>query len=71
VLDSAGGKPQDVVAMTIFVTSRRQYLGARRAIGAAWRARFGRHYPAMTLVEVKSLLHPKALVEIQAWGVLP
>lgn len=71
VVTTAGGQPTDVISMTIYVTDQRQYLAIKRDIGAAWRARFGTHYPAMALVEVKALMEPHALVEIQALAVLP
>lgn len=71
VVERAGGEPLHVVSMTIFVTDQRQYHSASKEIGKAWRARFGKHYPAMTLVEVKALMEPHALVEIQAMAVLP
>ncbi len=57
--------------MTWYVTDKQAYLAAQRAIGAAYRAVFGDHYPAMTLVEVADLLEPGALVEIEATAVLP
>jgi enamine deaminase RidA (YjgF/YER057c/UK114 family) len=66
VVTAAGGRPADVVRMTVFVTDKAAYVDARRELAAGWRERFGRHYPAMTLVEVRSLLEPGALVEIEA-----
>jgi enamine deaminase RidA (YjgF/YER057c/UK114 family) len=71
VVDAAGGRAKDVISMTIYVTDRRAYSAATKEIGAAWRDRFGTHYPAMALVEVTGLLEPEALVEIQALAVLP
>jgi enamine deaminase RidA (YjgF/YER057c/UK114 family) len=70
VVESAGGKPADLVSMTIFVTDRDAYQAAGRDIGLAWRERLGAHYPAMALVEVKSLMQPRALIEIQALAVV-
>lgn len=70
VLEAAGAQPRDVASMTIYVTDRRRYHEATKDIGAAWRLRFGDHYPAMALVEVSGLLEPEALVEIQAWAVM-
>jgi enamine deaminase RidA (YjgF/YER057c/UK114 family) len=71
VVRAAGGKPEHVLQLTIFVTDVRQYTCATKEIGAAWRERFGAHYPAMALVEVKALLDPEALVEMQGLAVLP
>lgn len=70
VVAAAGGRPTDVVRMTIYVTDKAAYVAARRPLADAWRARFGRYYPAMTLVEVRSLLEPGALVEIEATAAL-
>jgi enamine deaminase RidA (YjgF/YER057c/UK114 family) len=63
---AAGGEPRHVVRMTIYVTDKRQYMAATRAIGERWRALLGRHYPAMSLVQVADLLEEGALVEIEA-----
>lgn len=66
VVREAGGTPESVAEMTIFVTSVAQYGGARKAVGEAWRRHLGRHYPAITLVEVSGLFEPGTLVEIRA-----
>jgi enamine deaminase RidA (YjgF/YER057c/UK114 family) len=71
VVEAAGGKPEHLVQMTIFVTDRQQYATSSKAIGASWRALLGKHYPAMALVEVAALLEDRALVEIQAVAALP
>jgi enamine deaminase RidA (YjgF/YER057c/UK114 family) len=70
VVSAAGGAPSDVARLTIYVTDLVAYRAGRRALGEAWRARFGRHYPAMTLVEVKGLVDRGALVEIEATAVV-
>ena len=70
VVAAAGGRADDVVAMTIYVLDRDAYLAARPALGQVWRRRFGRHYPALTLVEVRGLFDEGALVEIAALAVL-
>jgi enamine deaminase RidA (YjgF/YER057c/UK114 family) len=71
VIRAAGGGPGDLARMTVFVTDLAAYRAARPALGEAWRARFGRHYPAMALVEVRGLVDAGALVEIEATAVLP
>jgi enamine deaminase RidA (YjgF/YER057c/UK114 family) len=71
VLEAAGGKPEHVGRMTIYVTSKDEYIAASRAVGERYRALMGRHYPAMTLVEVKALLEEGAKVEIEVTAVLP
>jgi len=71
VLAEAGAGPEHVTTMTWFVTDRQAYKNALKEIGAAWRATFGRHFPAMAVVEVKGLVEDEALVEIQATAVVP
>lgn len=71
VLAAAGAEPRHVVRMTWFVTSRRAYLDAAREIGARYRAVFGRHFPAMSVVEVSALVEERARVEIEATAVVP
>lgn len=70
VVEDAGGTPPDVARMTVYVTDLDMYRRSRKALGAVWRSRMGSHYPAMALVEVKSLLDPLALVEIEATAVI-
>jgi enamine deaminase RidA (YjgF/YER057c/UK114 family) len=66
VVRAAGGVPGDIATMTAFVTDVAAYRAAARELGSAWRGRLGRHFPAMTLVEVRALVEPGAVVEIQA-----
>ena len=70
VLRAAGGRPDQLTRLTIYVTDKREYLASLRAIGAAWRALVGAHYPAMALVQVAALLEDLAKVEIEATAVL-
>lgn len=70
VVRAAGGAPEAIARLTVYVTDKAEYVAAASALGAAWRARMGRHYPAMALVEVKSLLEPGAKVEIEATALL-
>jgi enamine deaminase RidA (YjgF/YER057c/UK114 family) len=71
VVSGAGGDAWSIAKLTIFVTDAAAYAAARPEIGERYRARMGRHYPAMTLVEVRALLAPGALVEIEAFAILP
>ena len=71
VIRAAGGEPSDLARMTIFVTDLAAYRASLAALGQAWQARFGRHYPAMALVEVQGLVDRGALVEIEATAVIP
>ncbi len=70
VTEAAGGAATDIVKLTIFVADKAAYRSQRQAIGQAYRALFGRYYPATTLVEVKSLFDDAALVEIEGIAVL-
>jgi enamine deaminase RidA (YjgF/YER057c/UK114 family) len=70
VVREAGGTPEDVGRVTIYVTDLAAYQANRRALGEAWRARLGKHYPAVALLEVKGLVDRGALVEIEATAVL-
>ena len=71
VVAEAGGEPEHVVRLTVYVTSKREYLGHLSELGAAWRRTMGRHYPAMALVEVAGLVEDGAKVEIEATAALP
>jgi enamine deaminase RidA (YjgF/YER057c/UK114 family) len=71
VLAAAGGRPEHLVSVRIYVTDKKRYLEARRAVGESWRRHLGRHYPAMALVQVADLLEDGALVEIEGMAVLP
>jgi enamine deaminase RidA (YjgF/YER057c/UK114 family) len=70
-LDAAKGSPEHVVAMTIYTTAMAEYRSSLLALGPVWRAHMGRHYPAMALLGVASLVEPDALVEIVATAVVP
>jgi enamine deaminase RidA (YjgF/YER057c/UK114 family) len=70
-LRAVGSAPADVVKLTYYVTDLKAYKDNLRAIGSAYREVFGRHYPASTLVEVRSLFDPDALIEIDAVAVCP
>ncbi|HEX7998369.1 MAG TPA: RidA family protein [Pyrinomonadaceae bacterium] len=70
VVHEVGGVPGSVARMVIYVTSKEEYRLRRREIGERWRAQMGKHYPAMVLVEVKSLLEDGAKVEIEGIAVI-
>jgi enamine deaminase RidA (YjgF/YER057c/UK114 family) len=71
VLREAGGKPENIVRMTWYVTDKREYLAAAREVGQAFRELIGSYNAAMTAVEVKALIEDRAKVEIEATAVLP
>jgi 2-hydroxycyclohexanecarboxyl-CoA dehydrogenase len=70
VVREAGGRPVDIGRMTVFVTDLAAYLDSRKALGELWRERFGKHYPAMALIEVRGLVDVGAVVEIEATAVI-
>lgn len=71
VVGDAGGDAADVGRMTVYVTDLDAYRASRKALGPVWREAMGDHYPAMALVEVRRLVDPRALVELEATAVLP
>jgi enamine deaminase RidA (YjgF/YER057c/UK114 family) len=70
VVQEAGGEPCGVARLVVYVTDKREYVARTREIGEHWRALMGRHFPAMTLVEVSALLEDGAKVEIEGVAVL-
>ncbi len=71
LLTAAEATPAHLVRLTWYVVDKHEYLANLAAVGGAYRDVLGRNFPAMTLVEVKSLLEPRARVEIEATAVLP
>ena len=71
VLAQGGAKPEHITRMTWYVTSKREYLAAASALGAAYREVIGRHFPAMTAIEVSALIEDGAKVEIEVTAVVP
>jgi enamine deaminase RidA (YjgF/YER057c/UK114 family) len=70
-LEAAGGKPDDLISLRIYVTDKKQYIASARELGEIYRAKLGRHYPAMALLQVADLLEDGALVEIEGMAVTP
>lgn len=71
VVRAAGGQPEHIARMTVYVTSMDRYRDSRAALRDVWRRQLGSHYPAMALVEVAALFDANATVEIEATAVLP
>ena len=71
VVTAAGGTAENVARLVIYVVNKNEYTGRLREVGERYRAHMGRHFPAMTLVEVRSLVDDGAKVEIEAIAVLP
>ena len=71
ILAEAGARPEHLVRLTWYVTDKREYLARAREVGQAYQNVIGRHFPAMTLVQVVALVEPRAKVEIEATAVVP
>lgn len=71
VVAAAGGKPTDLMMMRAYVRDMRAYKDGVAEIRDAWLKSIGKHFPAMTMVEVSMLFDPNALVEIDAFAVIP
>lgn len=69
-VEGAGGRPDQVAVMTMYLTDLPAYMAQKKALGAAYRRVFGKHFPAITLVEVQSLYNPDCMVEISAIAVI-
>ncbi len=71
ILAAGGARPEHVVRMTWYVTDRDEYVSSLKALGPVYREIMGRHYPAMTAVEVSALIESRAKVEIEVTAVIP
>ncbi|MBS27795.1 MAG: enamine deaminase RidA [Alphaproteobacteria bacterium] len=71
VLAEAGGLPEHITRLTWFVTDKQAYLENLKGVGGFYREVMGRHFPAMSVVEVTALVEDRALVEIEATAVVP
>ena len=71
VLGEAGGRPEHLVRLTWYVTSREEYYRELAEVGTAYREVLGKHYPAMSVVQVVALMESAAKVEIEATAVIP
>jgi enamine deaminase RidA (YjgF/YER057c/UK114 family) len=67
----AGGRPEHITRLTWYVLDKREYLSRLRELGDAYRSTMGRHFPAMTVVQVGALVEDRAKVEIEATAVVP
>ncbi len=71
ILAEDGARPEHLVRLTWYVTDRAAYLAAAAEIGAVYRDVIGRHFPAMSAVEVSALMEKEAVVEIEATAIVP
>ncbi len=71
VLKEAGGGPEHIGRLTWYVTDMAEYRASLRDLGPVYRDVMGKHFPAMALVQVVSLVEPAARVEIEATAIIP
>lgn len=71
ILKEAGAAPDHICRMTWFVTDKHAYLSQAKEVGQAYRDVIGRHYPVMAVIEVKGLMEPGAMVEIETTAIIP
>lgn len=71
VLAQAGGQPQHITFMRWYVVDKREYVASYKALGAVYREVIGKHFPAMTAVQVVALIEDRAKLEIEAMAVIP
>jgi enamine deaminase RidA (YjgF/YER057c/UK114 family) len=71
VLAEANAKPENIVRMTWYVLDKKEYMSSYKELGAVYREIIGGHYPAMTAVQVSSLIEDEARVEIEVTAVIP
>jgi len=71
IVHEAGGKVEHITRLTWFVIDKNDYLSRLSELGEAYRSVMGKHFPAMTLVQVAALVEDGAKVEIEATAVLP
>jgi enamine deaminase RidA (YjgF/YER057c/UK114 family) len=71
LVQEAGGRAEHITRLTWFVLDKKEYLSRQRELGEAYRSIMGRHFPAMTLVQVGALVEDQAKLEIEATAVVP
>jgi enamine deaminase RidA (YjgF/YER057c/UK114 family) len=71
VLRAAGGEPDNIVRLVIYVTNKIEYRQRTREVGERYRKHLGKHFPAMVLVQIAGLLDDRAQVEIEGMAVIP
>ncbi|PTM43120.1 RidA family protein [Bosea sp. 124] len=70
VVETGGGRIEDIVRLTWYVTDIEAYRASLKELGPVYREVLGRHFPAMAVVQVVSLVEPEAMVEIEATAVI-
>ncbi|MFC9355734.1 RidA family protein [Rhodococcus sp. NPDC057014] len=65
VVRAAGGEATDICELVMYITSMQEYLDSRDQLGASWMRHIGKHFPAMTIVEITRLIDPQAKLEVR------
>jgi enamine deaminase RidA (YjgF/YER057c/UK114 family) len=71
LLVQAEAKPEHIVKLTWFITDKAVYFASLKALGGVYRDVIGKHFPAMSVIEVRGLVQPGAMIEIEATAVVP
>jgi enamine deaminase RidA (YjgF/YER057c/UK114 family) len=69
-IEAAGGRSDQYAVLTIYITNLEAYWNNKKPLGEAYRAVFGKYFPAITLVEVKRLYNPDCMIEISGVAVI-
>jgi enamine deaminase RidA (YjgF/YER057c/UK114 family) len=71
LVQEAGGRTEHITRLTWFILDKQEYLSRQRELGEVYRKVMGKHFPAMTLVQVGALVEDAAKLEIEATAVVP
>jgi enamine deaminase RidA (YjgF/YER057c/UK114 family) len=71
LVGEAGGGAEHITRLTWFILDKQEYLSRQRELGEIYRSVMGKHFPAMTLVQVGALVEDEAKLEIEATAVVP
>ena len=70
ILAEGGAKPENIVRMTWYITDKIGYINSQKLIGESYRKNFGKHFPAMAVIEVASLMEEEAKLEIEVMAIV-
>ena len=70
ILEEGEAKPENIVRMTWYITDKLEYINSQKLIGESYRKNFGKHFPAMAVVEVASLMEEEAKLEIEVMAIV-
>ena len=70
ILEEGEAKPENIVRMTWYITDKLEYINSQKLIGESYRKDFGKHFPAMAVVKVVSLMEEEAKIEIEVMAIV-